>query len=232
MSTVFRLDSSIRNEGSITRAIASTLESALVEDLGDVTVIHREIGLTPLPSDAWSLSASTRFVSVDHQSAEQKAAVALSRELGDELEQSDAFILATPFYNFGISQHVKTWVDLLITDPRFAPGAQTIAGRPAYVVIARGGGYGPGTPREGWDHATGWLKRVFGDVWGLDVHLIESELTLADTNPAMAELRGMAADNLRNAHSAAIEHGKAPCRQARHQPGRLRTTSERLGLGG
>jgi FMN-dependent NADH-azoreductase len=208
VSTVFRLDSSIRNEGSITRAIASTLESALVEDLDDATVIHREIGLTPLPSNAWALSASTRFVSFDQQSPEQKQAVALSRELGDELEKSDAYIFATPFYNFGVSQHVKTWVDLLITDPRFAPGAQTISGRPAFVVIARGGGYGPGTPREGWDHATGWLMRVFGDVWGLDVQVIESELTLAEVTPAMAELRGLAADNLRNAHSAALEHGR------------------------
>jgi FMN-dependent NADH-azoreductase len=103
---------------------------------------------------------------------------------------------------------VKTWVDLLITDPRFAPGAKTIAGRPAFVVIARGGGYGPGTPREGWDHASGWLNRVFGDVWGLDVQVIESELTLAEVTPAMEALRGMAADNLRNAHSAALEHGK------------------------
>ena len=208
MSTIFRLDSSIRNEGSITRAIASTLESALVEDLDDATVIHREIGLTPLPSDAWALSASTRFVPFDQQSPEQKQAVALSRELGDELEKSDAYIFATPFYNFGVSQHVKTWVDLLITDPRFAPGAKTIAGRPAFVVIARGGGYGPGTPREGWDHASGWLRRVFGDVWGLDVQVIESELTLAEVTPAMAELRGLAADNLRNAHSAALEHGR------------------------
>jgi FMN-dependent NADH-azoreductase len=209
VSTVFRLDSSIRNEGSVTRAIASTLESALVENLDDATVIRREIGLTPLPSDAWALSASTRMVPVDQQSPEQKQAVGLSRTLGDELENADAYIFATPFYNFGVSQHVKTWVDLLITDPRFAPGgAQPIAGRPAFVVIARGGGYGPGTPREGWDHATGWLRRVFGDVWGLDVHVIESELTLADVNPAMASLRDMAADNLRNAHSAAAEHGK------------------------
>ncbi len=209
MSTVFRLDSSIRNEGSITRSIASTLEAALVEELDDATVIRREIGLTPLPSNAWALSASTRLVPVDEQSPEQKQAVALSRELGDELEKSDAYIFATPFYNFGVSQHVKTWVDLLITDPRFAPGAHTIAGRPAFVIIARGGGYGPGTPREGWDHATGWLTRVFADVWGLDMHVIESELTLADVTPAMAELRGMAADNLRKAHSAAIEHGKS-----------------------
>ena len=48
----------------------------------------------------------------------------------------------------------------------------------------RGGGYGAGTPREGWDHATPYLLRILGDVWGADVTLVEAELTLADVVPA------------------------------------------------
>ncbi len=47
----------------------------------------------------------------------------------------------------------------------------------------RGGGYGAGTPREGWDHATPYLLRILGDVWGADVTLVEAELTLADVVP-------------------------------------------------
>ena len=62
--------------------------------------------------------------------------------------------------------------------------------------------------REGWDHATGWLTRIFVDVWRLDLEIIDSELTLADVVPAMAELRELAALNLKNAHVAAGEHGK------------------------
>ena len=57
----------------------------------------------------------------------------------------------------------------------------------------RGGGYGAGTPREGWDHATPYLLRILGDVWGADVTLVEAELTLADVVPALAELRDAAA---------------------------------------
>jgi FMN-dependent NADH-azoreductase len=210
MSTVFRLDSSIRSEenGSVTRAVASTLERSLVAELDDATVVRREIGLTPLPSSAWANSAFGRFAPEGERTPEQAASVALATELADELLASDAFILGAPFYNYGVSQHVKTWVDLTITDPRFAPGSQPIAGRPAYLVIARGGGYGPGTPRHGWDHGTDWLLRIFSDLWGLDVTAIETEFTLAETTPAMESLRPLAAEKLRDAHSAAKDHGK------------------------
>ncbi|MEO5931562.1 MAG: NAD(P)H-dependent oxidoreductase [Candidatus Kapaibacterium sp.] len=212
MSTIFRLDSSIRAEGSVTRAVATTLESELVAALDGTTVIRRELGLTPLPSTVWATSVFASYTPEEYQTAEQKDAIALATELADELEQADAYILALPFYNLGVSQHVKAWVDVLLTEPRFSAlsplSSKTIAGRPAYFIIARGGGYGPGTPRDGWDHATGWLRRIFEDLWRLDVTIIESELTMADVNPAMAELRDLGAQNLQNAHNMAREQAK------------------------
>jgi FMN-dependent NADH-azoreductase len=32
----------------------------------------------------------------------------------EELRGADAVILAVPLYNFGVAQHFKTWVDLVI----------------------------------------------------------------------------------------------------------------------
>ncbi len=76
-------------------------------------------------------------------------------------------------------------------------------------MIARGGGYGAGTPREGWDHATPYLLRILGDVWGAEVTVVAAELTLADVNPAMAELRPVAAESKARAHELAEATGKA-----------------------
>lgn len=209
MKTIFRLDASIRHDGSVTRAIADTLQTSLLGRLGDSGVTHRDVGLTPLPATAWAASAFAAFVPAEQRSDEQKDAQRLAAELADELVNAQAFIFAVPLYNFGVSQHFKTWVDILLTDPRFAPGApKLLAGRPAYLVEARGGGYGAGTPRHGWDHATGYLTRILTDVLALDVELIEAELTLADVTPAMESLRDLAALNLKNAHDAAALHGE------------------------
>ena len=40
--------------------------------------------------------------------------MALAGTLADELRNAEAAILALPLYNYGISQHVKTWIDLAV----------------------------------------------------------------------------------------------------------------------
>ncbi|CAN7173428.1 NAD(P)H-dependent oxidoreductase [Knoellia sp. LjRoot47] len=210
MSTIFRLDSSIRTEGSVSRAVADTLEASIVEAEGvDTTVIRRDVGLHPLPSDVWATSAFAGFVPEGDRSAEQVAAQALAAELADEVVAADVVVIATSLYNFGVSQHLKTWIDTLISDPRFAPGTATVKGKPAFLVIARGGGYAQGTPREGWDHATAYLRRILVDVWGLDLDVIETELTLAEVTPQMAELRDLARQQLAESHEAARTVGRS-----------------------
>lgn len=209
MPTLFRLDASIRATGSVTRALADTLENALLAQTPGITPVKREIGLDPLPATAWADAVFAPHIPEDQRTAAQNSSLQLARTLADEFIAADAYLFAVPFYNFGVSQHFKAWVDLVITDPRLASGVESpIEGRPATLVVARGGGYGPGTPRHGWDHATAWYRRMLEDIWKLDLQIVECELTLADVNPAMAELRGLAAENLENAHAQAGDNGR------------------------
>lgn len=199
--TLFRLDASIRQEGSISREVADTVQTSWLQDHAGDTVVRRDLGAFPLPATAWSTAVSAAYVDAASRTPEQLAAVTLASELADEFTSADAAVIAVPLYNFGVANSVKAWIDLLITDPRFAAGApQIMAGRPVVLVIARGGGYGEGTPRAGWDHATPYLQRVFGDVWGMDVHVVEAELTLADVVPAMEALKPIAAQSRAAAH--------------------------------
>jgi FMN-dependent NADH-azoreductase len=207
--SLFRLDASIRGEQSVSRQVADTAESAWKRVHPDGLVVRRDLALTPVPADAWPLAVAGSFTPEDQRTPEQAAAVALAAELADELVAADTYVFAAPLYNFGISQHFKAWLDVVLTDPRFPSGQPSaIAGRPAALIVTRGGGYGAGTPREGWDHATGWYQRILGDVMGLDLHLSEVELTLAEVNPAMAELKPLAAESLRAGHETADKHGQ------------------------
>ncbi|GHJ44062.1 FMN-dependent NADH-azoreductase [Catellatospora sp. TT07R-123] len=206
---LFRLDASIRIDGSVSRGVADSVEAAWRGDQPHPAVLRRDLGAAPLPAGAWADAVTGGHLPAEQRTAPQTEALALAAELADEVLAADAYLLAVPLYNFGVPQHVKTWVDLLMTDPRLRPGSgQPLAGRPAALVVVRGGGYGPGTPREGWDHGTPWLRRIFGDVFGLDLHEVEAELTLAEVNPAMEALRGQAAQSLRDAHSTAQDHGR------------------------
>jgi FMN-dependent NADH-azoreductase len=207
--SLFRLDASIRTEGSHSRAIADIVEAEWRQQHPYADVVYREIGLDPVPASAWADSVAASRTPEDQRTPQQRAATALAGKAADPLLASDALLFAVPLYNFGVSQHFKTWVDLVITDPRMASGGEPpLAGKPAVLVTVRGGGYGPGTPREGWDHATGWMRRILSDVWQLDLRVVESELTLATVNPALAPLIGLAEESRKAAEELAREHGR------------------------
>jgi FMN-dependent NADH-azoreductase len=202
--TLFRLDASLRQEGSVSREVADTLEAAWLESNDGATVVRRDLGVSPLPATALATAVGAAYTDAADRTPEQVAAAALATELADELVAADAVVIAAPLYNFGVPASVKAWIDLIITDSRFSSGApQILAGRPVVIVAARGGGYGVGTPRPGGDHATPSLSRIFGDVWGMDVHVVAAELTLADVVPAMETLRGIAAESRATAHASA-----------------------------
>jgi FMN-dependent NADH-azoreductase len=208
--TLFRLDASIRKEGSHSRQIADIVEQEWRAVYPESAVTNREIGVQPLPSDAWAAAVSARATAEESRSPEQLQAVALAASLADELEAADALLFAVPLYNFGVSQHFKTYVDLIVTDPRMAAGADpVIAGKPAVLATVHGGYYAAGTPREGWDHATGWMRRILADVWKLDLLVVEKEFTLVGVNPALDEFKELAAQLATDAEALAREHGRS-----------------------
>ena len=87
-------------------------------------------------------------------------------------------------------------------------GARLLEGTPVVLLTTRGGAYGPGTPREGWDHSTAYLRRILADVWGADLTVIEREFTLVGVNPALDEFTALAAQLKQAAEDAAAQAGK------------------------
>jgi FMN-dependent NADH-azoreductase len=207
--TLFRLDASIRTDGSASREIADIVEAEWLAAYPADTIERRHIGVDVLPADAWPQAIAASSVPAGNRSAEQRAAVVLVAALVDELVAADAILLAVPLYNFGVSQHVKTWMDLVMSDPRAAAGpSPLLAGKPVVLCTVRGGAYGAGTPREGWDHSTGYLRRILRDVWGADLTVVEREFTLVGVNPALDDFKDLAAEMHQGALASAREAGK------------------------
>jgi FMN-dependent NADH-azoreductase len=208
--SLFRLDASIRIEGSVSREIADIVETEWRAGNPDAPVTRRHVGTEPLPSGAWAAAvAASGLLPADPTTPGQAEAVALAATLVDELIDAEALLFAVPLYNFGVSQHFKTWVDLVLTDPRMGPaGGAPLAGKPAVLVTVHGGNYSAGTPREGWDHATGWIRRILEDGWHLDLRVVEREFTLVGVNPALDAFTELAAELKVTAEREALEHGR------------------------
>ena len=205
--SVLRIDASIQGQRSASTELADVVEAEWSATRRETAFVRRHLGAEPLPGDAWAAAVHAGFTPEDQRTPAQRDAVALAGALADELRQAEAAILALPLYNWGVSQHVKTWIDLAIAGGE--NGERLLEGKHAIVLTTRGGGYSPGTPREGWDHNTEYLRRIVGDVWGAELTLIERELTLAGVNPAMDPFLEAAELMKKVAHEAASQAGRA-----------------------
>jgi FMN-dependent NADH-azoreductase len=206
--SLFRLDASIRTHGSASREIADIVEEEWLAARPGDAVHTRHIGVDTLPATAWAAAVTAGMTPAEEHTAEQRDAVALATTLVDELIAADAILFAVPLYNFGVSQHFKTYVDVVLTDPR-ATGKPFLAGKPVVVATVRGGAYGAGTPREGWDHSTPYLRRIIADCWGADLTVVEREFTLVGVNPALDSFTDTAAQMHAGALQTAREAGRA-----------------------
>jgi FMN-dependent NADH-azoreductase len=203
--TLLRVDASIQGDRSASSALADQVLDQFVASRPDVPVVTRHLGTEPLPADAWATAIGGNFTPEAERTEAQAAAVALAQQVAAELADAEAAVLALPLYNWGVSQHVKTWIDLAIAG---APhGSELLKGKPVTLIVTRGGAYGPGTPKEGWDHSVGYLRRVIEEVWGADLTLIERELTLVGVNPALDEFADLAAEMRATAEEQAAKAG-------------------------
>ncbi|MEU9343207.1 NAD(P)H-dependent oxidoreductase [Streptomyces sp. NPDC048278] len=188
MATLLHIDSSVfPGEASSSRPVTAAFRRVWEEQHPGGTVIYRDLAADPVPhitAAAWSAG----YTDPAERTAEQSAAFAARMRLIEELEQADAVLIGAPMYNFSIPSTLKTWLDSVLLMGRTAGETPSAKGTPAVVVASRGGSYGPGTPREGYDFVQNYLETVLGKTLGLDLDFIVPELTMAPRNPAMSEL--------------------------------------------
>ncbi|UKY51406.1 FMN-dependent NADH-azoreductase [Streptomyces inhibens] len=209
MATLLLIDSSVFPEGgSASRSVTAAFRKAWEEQHPDGTVIHRDLAADPLPH-LDGVAASAGFSDPATHTPEQQAAFALRVKLAEELEQADAIVIAAPMYNFTIPSTLKAWLDQVILMGRTAGEQPSAKGTPVTVIASRGGSYAPGTPRESFEYVQNYLEAVLNGGMGLDVDFIVPELTMAPSNPAMADLVPLYETSRDKAHEDAAAKAKA-----------------------
>jgi FMN-dependent NADH-azoreductase len=113
---------------------------------------------------------------------QQRAAVAYSDVLIDELASADTVVLAVPMYNFSVPSTLRAYFDHVaragVTFRYTSAGPEgLLKGRQAYVFITRGGIY-----PEAADTQTPYLRQFLGFI-GLDALFIHAEgLAMGETS--------------------------------------------------
>jgi len=184
-STVLRVDSSGRYEGSVSRQLTTTLTDRIMEELPSSTLIVRDLahGIPQLNSD-WIGANVTP--SVDRSEA-QKGALALSNELVSEIKQADIIVFGVALYNFTVPASFKAYIDQVaragLTFQHGENGSQGLLTGKRAIVILTTGGVPAGSPV---DFASPYLHHILGFIGISDVEIIAADRLVSNAEASIA----------------------------------------------
>ena len=193
LSHLLHIDSSARRS-SFSREVADVFADRWRELQPGASYTYRDLAVDPVPpvDEARTEIAAQAAVAGVRDFADMSPVVrtpaqvkswAIAQPLIEEVLAADVMLIASPMYNYSLPATLKAWIDQ-ISFP-WLP----LAGRTAVVVTARGGAYGPGTPREPHDFQAPYLRAYFETLGLTDLHFIHTELTLALHVPFLADYR-------------------------------------------
>ncbi|MEU1734461.1 NAD(P)H-dependent oxidoreductase [Streptosporangium sp. NPDC020145] len=212
--SLLRIDSSADDSGeSVSRRLTTLFTDLWCERHGTAGYRHRDLAVEPVPPISSAYCVLGRRVEVKGlvppsevgalvENAEEEREWALTLPLITEVLAADTVLFGVPMYNFAVPAALKAWIDRVTFPGAFPEGS--LAGTRVVVVLARGGAYGPGTPREAFDFQEPYLRAYFGDlgVAGEHLHLVRAEMTLADRLPELARFQPFAEKSLAGATAA------------------------------
>lgn len=175
MSRILVIESSARQQGSVSRELTQQFIANWQAAHPADQIQVRDLAAEPVPHLDATLLGGWMTPS-EQQSDAEKAALARSNQLTDELLAADVLVLAAPMYNFAIPSTLKAWLDHVlragVTFKYTDTGPQgLLTGKRAFVLTARGGIYAG----SGLDHQEPYLRQALAFIGIHDVQFIHAE---------------------------------------------------------
>ena len=184
MSTLLHIEVSPWAENSLSRAVSAEYVTSWNAANADGTVITRDLDKTPVPHlDVEALSAG--YVAEADRSEPMAAKWGARMYLIEEISGVDEVLISTPMWNWSVPSVLKAYIDNLIIPGVFDEGTANLAGKKVTFVVAQGGSYVDGTPKAGWDYASGYLRQFASAMGATDIEVITVEFGLAGVVPAL-----------------------------------------------
>jgi FMN-dependent NADH-azoreductase len=195
MSTILFVSSSPRGNASYSKQIAESVIADLRNKDPNAKLIVRDLAQAPLPHIDDDFVAATRG-SDGPQTQRQRATLAISDALVDELLAADIVVIAAPMINFSVSSTLKSWFDYIARAGRTfhysEAGAQgLVTGKRVIIVSASGGIYSG--DKAAFDFQVPWLRGMLGFLGMTDVEVIRVEGTALGPQAAEQALARAAA---------------------------------------
>ena len=209
MSTLLHIQVSPMGENSISLSIAEEFLKAWRQTNPSGNIIERNLATSPVPVlDGEAIFAD--YTPAADRPESMAAKRVLRQNLIDEITGVDEIVVSTPLWNWGIPSPLKAYIDqIIIPGVLDGSGANGLAGKKVTAMIAQGGSYKTGSPREGWDYGSGYLELVFTALGSTDVKVVVSEFGLAGVAPGMEDFVDAKSSSIAAAKTAARDRAAA-----------------------
>jgi len=190
---VLCINSSGRQEGSVSRELSADLIAALEDRHQSINLTQRDVGSgLPFVDAAW---IEANFTPDENRTERHIETLALSDELVEELKAADVIVLGVAVYNFSISAALKAWIDMICRARltfRYTENGPVglLQGKTVYAVVATGG-VAVGSPM---DFATPYLRHAFGFLGITDVQVIAADRLNSNMDESMDRARAEIAE--------------------------------------
>jgi len=176
MCNILYVSSSPRGGASYSNRVAARVIDELRQANPQSTLTVRELAREPLPHIDADFVAATRNAA-GPSTDKQRAILAKSDALVDELLAADIVVIAAPMINFSVSTTLKSWFDHVARAGRTFSYSETgpkglVTGKRVIVVSASGGIYSG--ENAAFDFQVPWLRNMLGFLGMTDVEVIRT----------------------------------------------------------
>ena len=201
MAKVLHIQSSPRAESYSTKVAKAFLDSYR-QSHADDQVELLDLDKAAIPAfRAPQSKAKYAVMSGQTPRDEAEAAWAGVIKVIEHFKSFDKYVISSPMWNFGIPYRLKQYFDVIVQPAmtfKYTPekGYEgLVKGKPAMLILARGGEYRQGNPAETFDFQESYLRAILGYIGFTDIRCVCIQGTLqnppekvaADTEKAAAE---------------------------------------------
>lgn len=197
MKTILHITSSARAHGSYSTNLGKEIINRIKGKYDSISVITWDLVDTPPPLYTHEMVQGF-YTPVDTPDYPSIKSLAYANELIDRINAADELVISTPMHNFGISAHLKAWIDQLVrfgvtyTYDDIGNRVGLITDKNVYLAIASGG-IQSSSPVK--DYIADYLTAVFRTYVGItQIHTYRIEGTAfsnfsPDYNEILADFR-------------------------------------------
>ncbi len=176
MTTLLQINASIHKDSGQSSQLANQFVAAFRRSHRTACVVVRDVAASESVPHLTAERFGAFLTPPEQRTAAQRAVVAYSDDLIEEIKRADVVVIGLPMYNFGVPSQLKAYFDHIaragITFAYTEKGpVGRLTGKKVYIFAARGGQY-VGTPM---DTQSGYVRDFLAFLGMTDVQFVYAE---------------------------------------------------------